>query len=383
MKNTKYLNDKYNFGYRIVLFSICIILPIILFCLIITIYKGSMFDIDFFQNKSIRISLLIIFSVMFIFVFAGSIGYFIGNIRGRMLIKRQNKEIKKIDQYIYCRELPNDYGIGVNSILMNTKIENYKDIVAVILDLAARKYITINKDNDKYCIKILKTADKNLLENEKYIFELLSSNNINNIDYQKWYNYSLQDGSHLGLYFPYDEPEATIKYRFDRYAIKEKKKVILFISFILAIFSFVFRNILGINYVYPSFKFILIFGLSYLSLVILIYLINFIYLLVDIGKDTANNVVVQFINNNLIRSKTGSEQYLKLISFRNFIADFGHFVDKNPEQVIIWDRYLSYAQLFGLTKKILKTGYKKLINNSSFILDNIDDINIFNLYIDN
>ena len=71
--------------------------------------------------------------------------------------------------------------------------------------------------------------------------------------------------------------------------------------------------------------------------------------------------------------------YIWLYSFKKFLDEFGSFVDKNPESVILWDRYLSYAQVFGLTKKIMSTGYKELIENSSFNIDNIDNISLQNI----
>ena len=55
--------------------------------------------------------------------------------------------------------------------------------------------------------------------------------------------------------------------------------------------------------------------------------------------------------------------------------------NKNVEEVVIWDRYLSYAQVFGLTKEIMKSGYNQLVDNSSFKIDNIENINLDNIKI--
>ena len=38
---------------------------------------------------------------------------------------------------------------------------------------------------------------------------------------------------------------------------------------------------------------------------------------------------------------------------------------------------------FGLTEKIMKTGYNKLINNSSFNIDDINNVTLSNIYLDN
>ena len=73
------------------------------------------------------------------------------------------------------------------------------------------------------------------------------------------------------------------------------------------------------------------------------------------------------MSNNLKRTDKGLEEYYKLKSFANFLDDF----------------YLSYAQVFGLTEKIMKTGYNKLINNSSFNIDDINNVTLSNIYLDN
>ena len=66
-------------------------------------------------------------------------------------------------------------------------------------------------------------------------------------------------------------------------------------------------------------------------------------------------------------------------SFKAFIRDFGRFADKYPEEIVLWDRYLSYAQVFGLTKEIMQCGYSKLVKNSSFQIDSIDNISFDNI----
>ena len=47
--------------------------------------------------------------------------------------------------------------------------------------------------------------------------------------------------------------------------------------------------------------------------------------------------------------------------------------------MVLWDRYLSYAQVFGLTKELMDSGYKELVENASFIIDNIENINMQNI----
>jgi uncharacterized membrane protein len=41
-------------------------------------------------------------------------------------------------------------------------------------------------------------------------------------------------------------------------------------------------------------------------------------------------------------------------SFKNFLGDIGHFQDKMPHDLVLWEKFLVYGALFGLTDKILK-----------------------------
>ncbi len=41
-------------------------------------------------------------------------------------------------------------------------------------------------------------------------------------------------------------------------------------------------------------------------------------------------------------------------AFKNFLDDMGHFQEKMPHDLVLWERYLVYGALFGLTDKILK-----------------------------
>lgn len=201
-------------------------------------------------------------------------------VKSKLQVLKEHKYIKKTNPYIYYRELPNNFGIGVTSILFDSTIENHKDIIAVILDLCAKKYINLTKQNDKYVIKILKNLDNNLLYNEKYILYLLINNNIKNVDYNEWFSYCLQDSITLGLFYPQKHQE------------------------------FQYNSILNLSYHYSK-----------------------------------------ITSNNLRKTKKGINELYKLYSFKALLNDFGNFVSKNVEEVVLWDRYLSYAQVFGLTKK--------------------------------
>ena len=360
-KETKY-SKTYNL--KATIFSV--LLLVVLTILLIHFLFGA--------NNILEVLVCIILLTL---IFFGLIGVIAGILKGKWQILKENKYIKNTNPYIYYRDLPNNFGIGVTSLLFDSTIENYKDIVAVILDLCARKYLSLIKQNDKYIIKVLKNIDSDLLSNEKYILTLIIKNDIKNINYQQWYDYCVQDGIDLGLYY-HEEINISNNPPLTKDIIKKRSKVHLLISIIIGIFVFVLF-LLNDN-IFKSIGFgVFGFILTYIILIIPFYLINVLTGFKNIGKQVKNINYKNIIENNLKKTKKGIEELHKLYSFKAFINDFGNFIDKRADEVILWDRYLSYAQVFGLTTEIMKSGYKELVNNSSFKIDNIDNINLYNI----
>ena len=55
------------------------------------------------------------------------------------------------------------------------------------------------------------------------------------------------------------------------------------------------------------------------------------------------------------RTKNGNEDYAKWKAFRNFLNDFGTFDIKELPEITLWERYMVYATIFGLAKKVQKS----------------------------
>ena len=320
-------------------------------------------------DNPIFISILIIINVFFVFY---CLYVMFGIVKGLNELNKENKYVKKTNPYVYFRELPNLFGIGVTSLLMDSAIENYKDVVAAILDLCAKQYLNLTKQGDRYIIKILKNIDDKLLSNEKYILSLILDNDIKNINYKEWFDYCMQDGVNLGLYTHEIKKNKLNKPVISRQErIKQDNKIKFVISFIL--FCIVF--LLTFNFIGS----LIFLGISYLILTLIFNIKLFFREMFKEAKYYKNQNYLNQLNNRLVKTDKGINELHKLYSFKAFIKDFGHFVDKNPEEVVLWDRYLSYAQVFGLTKKIMESGYDKLINNSSFCIDSMDNIKLYNI----
>lgn len=369
----------------IILLIFCFVLMIPLCILLTHIYNTPITETGFFQNDRMKYMAMLPVVLIMSVVVISTIGTMIGTIKGIVKIKQDDLLIKKNNPYIYYRELPNNFGIGISTLLLNSEIENYKDIVATILDLCAKKYLHLEKINDSYIIKILKAIDDKLFSNEKYIMELIENNDLANIDYKKWYMLCVDDGINMGLYVKRNN--FSIKETSNpKSSYKKTIKISLIISSIFAILS-----IILLHEEYGMSKIIIMAISTFLTLFFVIFFVIMIISTIifgiksifKIGKEYNKIAYNSIINSQLKITALGKQELQKMYAFKDFIKEFGYFVDKKPEEVLLWDRYISYAQLFGLTKEIMKTGYSNLVKNASFIIDDIDNINLNNIVVDN
>lgn len=352
---------------------------IILWAMVIVPFLAILFYFpEYMANESTELEnkitfAMIAFMVLFPLISIFSIAHAIGKAKAKRQLKKEQKLLKKTNPYTYFRELPNEFGIGVTSLLFDSTIENEKDIVAVILDLCARKYLRLEKQPSGYSVRVLKGADENLLSNEKYILDLVVNNKLTEINYKEWFNYCVQDGGDLGLYSRNDV-DANIDIDASSKGISKMAKVMIVVAVIIT--SLYLLGALNDGLVFAVFSSIGVFALSAFVLYLISYPIMIIIGIVNMAKNAAKGSYAEAMNNNLKRTAKGIEELYKLMSFEAFLKDFGNFVEKSAEEVVLWDRYLSYAQVFGLTDEIMKNGYNELINNASFSIDNIDNINL-------
>ena len=281
----------------------------------------------------------------------------IGKLQANGKEKKEKLDIKNSNSYNYFRELPNNYGIGIATLLFDSAVENEKDIVAVILDLCAKGYLNLKKDKEnKYNITVIKSDDEKLLANEKYVLNSVLNNDIKKFDYDKWFECCMNDGIELGLF---KKREINNKEENWEEVTKRTKTVAIYSAIIGICIYYVTKNyIIGI----------------------LIYMISiFVARFKGIRKESFNIKMLEYLE----LTKLGKNELQKLYSFKNFIKDFGLFAERAPEEIILWDHYLSYAQVFGLSNEILKYGYDNIIKNASFQIDNIDLIKLNEISIDN
>ena len=54
------------------------------------------------------------------------------------------------------------------------------------------------------------------------------------------------------------------------------------------------------------------------------------------------------------RTKEGNEEYYKWLGLKNFMKDFGRMHEKELPEITLWEKYLVYATVFGIAKKLAK-----------------------------
>ena len=243
---------------------------------------------------------------------------------------KYDKERKPEFNHKYNRDFIDDYNVEVVDFLMNNQITP-NAMSASILNMIYKKNIETEKDpsDDKNYIFTLKTRD-NLNDTENvlvdFLFEKVGTANtfttkelkryasstktcdIFMNSYTKWKNKVMEDGKNQGFY-------DTLEGRFTYGAVM----IIIALLIYVAGVCLFHVNFLLIHLLLPA------------SFIFIIYL--------------------GFIKR---KSEKGIEHYAMWKAFKNFLNDFGAFSTKELPEVILWERYLVYATIFGLAKKVQK-----------------------------
>ncbi len=249
--------------------------------------------------------------------------------------KKYDKERKPEFIHKYNREFIDDYNVEVVDYLMNNNITP-NALSASIMNLIYKKNIVVEKEADGKNYKFtLKNRDRlNDTENSLVDFLFLTVGNNSEEDsdliftskelkdyakstktcddfmasYTAWKNKVLEDGKKMNFYDSLGE-------RF-KYAI-----LVLVVACILYFFGVVVYHI----------NTLLLNSVVFAAIIFLIY--------------------VGCIKR---KSKRGIEDYAKWKAFKNFLNDFAVFETKDLPEIILWERYLVYATVFGLAKKVEK-----------------------------
>ena len=244
--------------------------------------------------------------------------------------KKYDKERKPKFNLEYNREFIDDYNVEVVDYLMNNTITP-NAMSASIMNLIYKKNIKAEKiEGEKNSYKFTLLNRDNLNETENCLVDFLFDkvgfkNEFTTKDlkkyasstktcdkfmssYTKWKNKVLEDGKNQGFY---DNLSGKFVYGF----------IMLLVAFMIYFMGAVVFNV----------EFLLIHTLIFASIIFIIYI-------------------------GLIRRKSekGIEDYTKWNAFKRFLNDFGTFDTKELPEIILWERYLVYATVFGLADKVEK-----------------------------
>lgn len=268
-------------------------------------------------SKYLTITLYILITVLFVFT------YF-----------KYGKSPKSSYYSKYNREFIDDYNVEVIDYLMNRTITP-NAMSASIMNLIYKKNISVEeiKDskNDKkkdYTFTLLN--EDNLSENEKILINFLftkvgSNNTFTTKDLKKYANGTKTCDKFINSYTAWKNKTKEISEKEGFFTSSSTPKIIGCIILILSFMIFIYSLSIETDFI-PAY------------LIIVYSIIFFIYSLTVYKK-----------------TEKGSLHYDKWSAFKNFLNDFGSFELKELPEIILWERYLVYATVFGLAKKVQKS----------------------------
>ena len=243
---------------------------------------------------------------------------------------RYDKEYESDFISDYNREFIDDYNVEVVDYIMNKNITP-NAMSASIMNLIYKKNITAEKiiGDKKNEYKFTFLNFDNVTEEEKILIDFLfnkvgnqkefttielknyakSTKTYNKFtsSFTRWKNSVIQKGKQLGIY-------------------ESHTGVTLYAALVMGICIFLY-------FVFSSFG-----ALNFMLIIdILLSIGIFIYTL------TFNK-----------RTKYGNEQYVRWKAFKKFLVDFGTFDVKELPELPLWERYMVYATVLGVAKKVAR-----------------------------
>lgn len=242
---------------------------------------------------------------------------------------KYDKELKTNFDMEYNREFINDYDVTNIEYLFDKKITE-KAFSTSILNLIYKKNIKIEQI-DKKDYKLIKVNTDNLSESEEYLMKMIFDN-IGNKEYVllsqiKKYAKEIHGttSEFLTSFTTWQNKVTNESIKNNFYESNTKIKVLGTLFSLVGYLVF---------YVMGRFN-----GFNLFSIIIFICALVFMIYVLIFNK----------------RTKRGAEDYQKWKAFKRFLEDFGRFDEKELPEIVLWERYLVYANIFGIADKVGKT----------------------------
>lgn len=268
-----------------------------------------------------------------------------------------------VKRYGYYREIVDNYGPEVLGYLLTHKKIKTEYLIASIMELVRRKiFVVFSKDDGSFIIK------DNDINNEK-------SMSISESYLKNWLINSLGNGKEFNsndLYISSDNIEK--KKIFDS-SFKEWSKLVIE----LGKKENFYNDKISINNSSIGMFILINFGIIYYLLGIFVnteigglFFIAIIFLILSISIIILSMVSFDFYSEK--RTLKGNEEYFKWMGFRNFILNYSEFQSKDVEDVYLWEKYLVYASVLGITDDI---NFKFDINDIGISIDEDHPLLVF------
>lgn len=242
---------------------------------------------------------------------------------------KYDKELKTNFDMEYNREFINDYDVTNIEYLFDKKITE-KAFSTSILNLIYKKNIKIEQI-DKKDYKLIKVNTDNVSESEEYLMKMIFDN-IGNKEYVllsqiKKYAKEIHGttSEFLTSFTTWQNKVTSESIKNNFYESNTKIKVLGVLFSLVGYLVF---------YVMVRFN-----GFNLFSIIIFICALVFMIYVLIFNK----------------RTKSGAEDYQKWKAFKRFLEDFGRFDEKELPEIVLWERYLVYANIFGIADKVGKT----------------------------
>ena len=256
---------------------------------------------------------------------------------------RFDKEHKRTFRGKYYRELPGDYPPAVTGALMSFKKIDSQDIMATIMDLARRKYVTISsqqveehgffgsKQETQYSIVLNEnTPSGELLEYERYLLDwmigTIGDGTSVSFDAIKEYGKDSSTGKHFKIAF--ELWQKMVEEVADGYKFFDEKASRGLLIGVLA----------GTVMVFSGIGFIFLFPIVFSPILLIVMGIVCLIFSARIAK----------------RSVYGNDQYWMWKAFKKFLQDFSHMEEASIPSLVVWEHYLVYAVALGVAKDVIR-----------------------------
>ena len=339
---------------------------------------------------------------------------------GITIYLKYRKDPKVDFDHEYLREIPGDYSPETVSYLFYKKIVG-NALSASMLDLVRKKIMFVEKINSSnYRLTMNKEYTEQLTNTEERLVKLIFHNEDsvetkhmkkyakNNYDsfISSWnaYHKAVLNNAKRECFYETDSTDKGKEKTSNKGFISIYIMIALFvivpylaifilfgygvykiIKFIIKYVKYGIENFNGFK-VNKLFFFICIIAFMYLSIS------QFIFILVSHHYYKTSSIIfiacfisciclIVLLFNRKKRTYKGALEFKKWNALKKYLNNFGKFDDKEAMEIVLWEKYLVFATLFGCAKKVVQHMKIQMVNMPNDYFDSYLEVYNMNRYI--